>query len=113
LEIGRPCHWKYLARRRLRPEKRGAFPFKGSNWFARPADPAATEAAWRADISLLTERHQTLRETIAGLSSKDLHHTPKGSKFSNLAMITGIASHDLYHAGQIQLLKRLRAKEEK
>ena len=26
----------------------------------------------------------------------------------NVAMLTGIAAHDLYHAGQIQLLKRLR-----
>jgi hypothetical protein len=26
---------------------------------------------------------------------------------SNLALVTGIAAHDLYHAGQIQLLKKL------
>jgi hypothetical protein len=26
---------------------------------------------------------------------------------SNFAIIAGIAAHDLYHAGQIQLLKRL------
>ncbi len=29
------------------------------------------------------------------------------SRWSNAAHIYGIASHDLYHAGQIQLLKRL------
>jgi uncharacterized damage-inducible protein DinB len=35
--------------------------------------------------------------------------TPAGSKVSNLDMLLGIASHDVYHAGQIQLLKRLAA----
>ena len=30
-----------------------------------------------------------------------------GAKTSNLELIAGIAAHDLYHAGQIQLIKRL------
>ena len=30
-----------------------------------------------------------------------------GSKVRNVDLLTGIAAHDLYHAGQIQLLKRL------
>jgi hypothetical protein len=30
-----------------------------------------------------------------------------GSKVSNFDMIAGVAAHDGYHAGQIQLLKRL------
>jgi hypothetical protein len=37
----------------------------------------------------------------------ELNSTPAGSKVSNLAIIVGIASHDVYHAGQIQLLKRM------
>ncbi|MGH7492258.1 MAG: DinB family protein [bacterium] len=101
------AYWKYAVWRRLRGEKRGSFPLQGSNWFPRPADPAAVESAWKTDTKLLNEMHNVLRESLVGLSSRDLHHTPKGSKFSNLAMIAGIASHDLYHAGQIQLLKRL------
>jgi hypothetical protein len=48
-----------------------------------------------------------MRAAIAGLTDQDLEVKPKGSKVSNLAIITGIASHDLYHAGQIQLLKKL------
>lgn len=107
------AYWKYIVRRRLRGEKRGSFPSKGSNWFVRPAGPESSEKAWKADAKLLAEMHHRLRETIAGLSSRELYHTPNGSKYNNLAMITGIASHDLYHAGQIQLLKRLRGKKEK
>jgi hypothetical protein len=44
---------------------------------------------------------------VAKLSDADLHKTPPGSKVSNFALISGIGAHDLYHAGQIQLLKRL------
>jgi hypothetical protein len=105
------AYWKYIVRRRLRAEKRGSFPIKGSNWFVRPADPAHAEQTWKAEARLLSELHEALYKAIADLSARDLHFTPKGSKFSNLAMIAGIASHDLYHAGQIQLLKRLRAGE--
>jgi hypothetical protein len=99
------AYWKYVARRRLRGEKRGSFPLKGSNWFPRPE--ATTEEAWRADIALLDEMHRGLRQAVADLAPEDLDRTPTGSKVSNLRLIAGIAAHDVYHAGQIQLLKRL------
>jgi hypothetical protein len=58
-------------------------------------------------VALLEQMHQVLRAEVAKLSDADLRHTPAGSKVSNFALISGIAAHDLYHAGQIQLLKRL------
>jgi uncharacterized damage-inducible protein DinB len=66
-----------------------------------------TPAAWRSDLALLEEMHRKLWATIAGLTSRDLNKTPGGSKVSNAAIISGLAAHDVYHAGQIQLLKRL------
>jgi hypothetical protein len=117
------AYWKYAAARRFtspldcrsgRPEQRrgtgarGAFRLKGSNWFRRPLDRAnATERAWREDVALLDETHDTLREAVARLSPEDLTRTPHGKKVSNFALLSGIAAHDLYHAGQVQLLKRL------
>jgi hypothetical protein len=101
------AYWKYVVRRRLLGEKRGSFPLKGSNWFARSSDSGTDEKAWKNDVALLVQSHQSLREAIAGLTANKLHFTPPGSRVSNLALITGIAAHDLYHAGQIQLLKRL------
>jgi uncharacterized damage-inducible protein DinB len=100
------AYWKYILRRRILGEKKGSFPLKGSNWFKRPTERA--EKAWRADIYLLEETHLSLRKAIAGLKSSDLKKKPFGSKWTNLQTISGIASHDLYHTGQIQLLKRLR-----
>lgn len=94
-------------RRRFRAEARGSFPLKGSNWFARPTGGLDAEAAWREDVALLVETHRTMREAVAALRARDLRVTPPGTKTSNLALVLGAASHDLYHAGQIQLLKRL------
>lgn len=99
------AYWKYIVRRRILGEKKGSFPLKGSNWFKRPIE--RRENAWREDIHLLDETHQKLRNAIVGLKSSDLKKKPFGSKWTNLQIISGIASHDLYHTGQIQLLKRL------
>jgi hypothetical protein len=101
------AYWKYVVRRRLLGEKRGSFPLKGSNWFPRPVE--ATAAAWAADLALLAETHRALRDAVAGLRPADLAVTPPGSKVSNRDLIGGIAAHDVYHAGQIQVLKRLAA----
>ena len=98
------AYWKYIVRRRLLNEKKGSFPLKGSNWFKRPM--VANEKAWRADIALLDETHRSMRNAIAGLTSSDLKKNPTGSTWTTRQTISGIASHDLYHAGQIQLLKR-------
>ncbi len=99
------AYWKYAVRRRLTGEKHGSFPLSGSNFFARPEE--RTERAWRNDVKLLEEMHGLLVEEVKKLSLTDLANYPNGSKFSNLQTITGIAMHDVYHAGQIQLLKRL------
>jgi len=99
------AYWKYAVQRRLTGARRGSFPLEGSNWFAR--GPAADERAWRADVALLDRMHRSLREAVAGLSARDLNRKPAGGSVSVFALLSGIAAHDLYHAGQIQLLKRL------
>ncbi len=104
------AYWKYIVRRRILSETKGSFQLKGSNWFNRPVDGEATEAAWKADVALLIATHKSLRAAIEQLSPKAIKVTPEGSTVSNLSIIMGIASHDLYHAGQIQLLKRLQPK---
>jgi hypothetical protein len=66
------------------------------------------EATWKSDVKLLGEMHTKLRAAVAALKPNDLTYRPSGSKVTNFELITGIAAHDFYHAGQIQLLKRLR-----
>jgi len=99
------AYWKYAAWRRITGEKRGSFARGGSNWFAAPAP--ASEAAWRKDVALLQQYHRLLRTAVARLSDEDLERRAPGGREPIGRLVRGIVAHDLYHAGQIQLIKRL------
>jgi len=99
------AYWKYAVWRMLVHEKRGAFGQKGSNWFVRPVSP--TERAWRSDLALLDDMHRRLREAVTRLPAASLGTKPPGSKRRTDTLVYGVASHDVYHTGQIQLLRRL------
>jgi hypothetical protein len=90
------AYWKYAVRRRLTRDRRGSFARSGSNWFALPPP---TPQAWRADLQLLADEHRALRRTVEELPTARVERAVR--------LIRGIAYHDVYHAGQIQLLKRL------
>ena len=90
------AYWKYIVRRRITGEKRGSFALKGSNFFARPVE--LTLAAWNTDLAILQASHAALPETIANL---------RNPSAQQLRLIRGAAAHDLYHAGQIRLLRKL------
>jgi len=95
------AYWKYVVRRRAMGEgRRGSFPLQGSNWFVRPDpnDRTKIEERWRRDRSLLQEEHRKLVEAVSD---------PMRADSLPVHMVFGIAFHDVYHAGQIQLLKRL------
>lgn len=94
------AYWKYAVRRRIEGGKRGSFVLKGSNFFARPQKGKATETAWRADLALLEREHRALEAAI-----RRVLKTPRAKKF--LPALYGVAFHDIYHAGQIRLLRRL------
>ncbi len=99
------AYWKYAAWRRLTGEKRGSFARAGSNWFDAGARP--TEGRWREDLALLAACHDRLREAVARLADEDLARPAAGGRETAARLVRGAAAHDLYHAGQIQLLKRL------
>lgn len=92
------AYWKYVVRRRITGEKRGSFVLTGSNFFPRPVE--MTDKAWRADIEILESEHKKLRDVVANLPAKN--HNSR-----TFHLIRGAAAHDLYHAGQIRLLRRL------
>jgi uncharacterized damage-inducible protein DinB len=99
------AYWKYAVWRRLTGARRGSFPVEGSNWFERPV--ARTPAAWAADRRLLERMHRTLRLAIAETPAAALRRRSAGLKTTPFDLIAGVAAHDLYHAGQIQLIKTL------
>jgi hypothetical protein len=100
------AYWKYTVRRRITGDARGAFPRRPSNWPRLPATPDAR--AWRADVALLEAEHRALRAVVAALPPSRLAERSARATWTLQEMIHGVAAHDLYHTGQIQLLKRLR-----
>ena len=99
------AYWKYAVRRFITGEPRGSFPLKGSDWFRRPV--SRTEAAWRDDKRLLDDQHRALRAVIADLTPRGLKRPSARKRYTVFDLVSGVAAHDLYHAGQIQLVKRL------
>jgi hypothetical protein len=100
------AYWKYAARRRLAPHLDAPFPRSPSNWPGRSDGPAAR--AWRADLAVLKGEHALLMAALGSVEPGTLHRVPPGGRnVTRFALIIGIAAHDAYHTGQIQLLKRL------
>lgn len=96
-------YWKYAVRRRLADDPKGSFRLDGSNWFERPGGGAT----FKSDVQRLVEEHKRLRAAVEAVRPARLTVRFPGRKETVDFVIRGIAAHDLYHAGQIQLLKRL------
>lgn len=99
------AYWKYRVTASLMNLPRGSFGLKGSNFFVRPVD--ASQEAWAADLQLLRDWHDRLHEAVESFDSDRLNEPLPNGRYSFEELIDGAAAHDVYHAGQIQLLKKL------
>ena len=93
-------------RRHLVADEQPRFPRSPAN-FPRLPDPA-DERAWASDVALLRTEHDRLVEAVRAFPARRLGAVPPGGKrWTYGEIVLGIAAHDAYHTGQIQLLKRL------
>ena len=60
-----------------------------------------------ADLALLHDEHKQLRAAVEAFPPSRWTRKAPGKPFNFEGLVRGIAAHDLYHAGQIQLLKKL------
>lgn len=100
------AYWKYAVRRRLEGGAGERFPRSPANW-PRVPEPG-TSGAWKADVALLRAEHERLLAVLAKIPSRRYGEVlPGGKRWTVGELIVGIAQHDAYHAGQIQMLKRM------
>jgi len=99
------AYWKYRVRRRLLGDSSLQFERPGANWPRLPRQPDAS--AWRRDLALLDLEHRRLKAAVESLSPALLGRRRPGARWTPAEEIHGVAAHDAYHTGQIQLLKRL------
>jgi uncharacterized damage-inducible protein DinB len=100
------AYWKYTVRRHLETGERPRFPRSPANFPDQP-EPA-DDAAWARDVALVRAEHERLVAAVRALASARLDDLPPdGRRWTYGELVLGIAAHDAYHTGQIQLLKRL------
>jgi hypothetical protein len=103
------AYWKYCVRRWLL-EAAGndpgpAFPRSPANFPDR--NERVTAANFAADKRMLADQHKRLVAALKALPVGELDK-PAGNTGLTLAeVILGVAAHDLYHAGQVSLIKRM------
>ena len=71
-----------------------------------PLMPKPTEAAWRKAVAATKRTHDTLVRTVAALPDARLRDRVPGKRYDFYHLLHGIAQHELYHAGQIAILKK-------
>ena len=100
--------WKNEVRRRLSGAPAG-LPEEG-DW---PAVGEPSEERWRETLAALQRAHPALSAAVRELPEDRLHEPTKdprdratGTGVSYYVLLHGIVQHDVYHAGQIAMLKK-------
>ena len=71
-----------------------------------PRVSKATEAAWRKAVAATKRTHDKLVKVVAGLPESRLRDRVPGKRYDFCHMFHGVVQHELYHAGQIAILKK-------
>jgi uncharacterized damage-inducible protein DinB len=93
--------WDDAASRRLNGQK-----YQPTGLANFPLAPQPTEAAWQKCIAETKRTHDALVKTVAALPDSRLRDRVPGKRYDFYHMLQGIAQHELYHAGQIAILKK-------
>jgi uncharacterized damage-inducible protein DinB len=93
--------WDGAALRRLSGEK-----YQPTGDLNFPPMPPPTGAEWRKAVAATRRTHDTLIKTVAALPDSRLADRVPGKRYDFYHMLHGIAQHELYHAGQIAILKK-------
>lgn len=98
------AYWKFMALRHLKGDlSRGNFPRKPANFPSVPQKSSAQ--AWKEDLALLHQVHCEMRLAVGTLTPQDLGR--RSGRWTLAEHVFGAANHDIYHAGQIRLLRRM------
>jgi uncharacterized damage-inducible protein DinB len=71
-----------------------------------PPVAKASEAAWRKAVTDVKKTHEKLVRTVNALPDARLWDRVPGKRYDFYHLLHGIAQHELYHAGQIAVLKK-------
>jgi hypothetical protein len=78
-----------------------------------PIVPRPAETSWRKAVAQVKRTHDVLVKTVAALPESRLRERVPGKRYDVYFMLHGIAQHELYHAGQIAILKKAQSRARK
>jgi uncharacterized damage-inducible protein DinB len=93
--------WKAISQRRLFGE-----PIRVPTELDWPPVRETSDAAWQRALEKLSENHAGLRNVTARFSEDQLQGKAAGPDYTCYQVLHGMIQHDLYHAGQIAILKK-------
>lgn len=85
-------------------QARWLFPRKGGYWASLPE--VISDLTWKQDIALLRNEHKLLVEAVKAFDPARLDE-PATPASRYIDLLWGVVMHDMYHVGEIQVLKRL------
>ncbi len=95
--------WISVPTRRLTGAEIATLP-PNEDW---PAAPEPTESGWREALDRLAQAQRNLESEVGKLTDDRLREKVLGDiPYSIYTMLHGVVQHNLYHAGQIALLKK-------
>jgi uncharacterized damage-inducible protein DinB len=65
-----------------------------------------SEVAWQRALENFAESRSRLRATIESIRDEQLNEKPGTSRDSRYVILHGVVQHDLYHGGQIAILRK-------
>ncbi len=71
-----------------------------------PRVPVVTESAWHKTVAATKRTHDDLVKIVSGLSDARLRVRVPGKRYDFYHNLHGVVQHELYHAGQIAILKK-------
>jgi uncharacterized damage-inducible protein DinB len=95
--------WELAGARMLRGEVAGDLT-SDQDW---PSVGEPAELRWREAIDKLDAAHDELSEAIRQCAPERLSETAPGKSYSVYVLLHGIVQHNLYHGGQIAILRKL------
>ena len=66
------------------------------------------KTVWKQALAHLKKSHKELIKTVSALPDARLADRVPGKNYNLYFMLHGVTQHELYHAGQIALLKKIR-----
>jgi len=93
--------WMSAARRRLAGDT--VQPTPQEDW---PLIDGGSPVAWQQTLAALQQEHAQLQAAICSLPESSLENQTPGKNYSLAFLLHGVVQHNLYHAGQIALLKK-------